>query len=102
MSITRHAFTAAPMVMNLAKFNSLSAEQQQLLMRAAAEGAKVERKMNHDEEATSLEAIRKAGVQVVENVDTAPFRALAYDKVRATYTGKFGDLIINKIDAAAK
>ena len=102
MSITRHAFTAAPMVMNLAKFNSLSAEQQQLLMRAAAEGAKVERKMNHDEETTSLEAIRKAGVQVVENVDTAPFRALAYDKVRATYAGKFGDQIINKIDAAAK
>lgn len=102
LSLTRHAFTAAPMTMNLAKFNGLSKAHQDLLMRAAAEGAKVERKMNHDEEAASLEAIRKAGVQVVENVDTGPFRAAAYDKVRAMYTSRFGSDLVDRIDAMAK
>jgi len=46
MSVTRHAFTAAPMVMNLAKFKALTPQQQAMFMKAAKEGAIAERQNN--------------------------------------------------------
>jgi tripartite ATP-independent transporter DctP family solute receptor len=100
MSVTRHAFTAAPLIMNLAKFNSLSPQHQALFLKAAHEGAVAERKNNQDLEAESLAQIKKAGVEVIENVDTEPFRAMAYQPVRKLYTDKFGPELLNKIDAA--
>ena len=99
MSITRHAFTAAPMVMNLAKFKALTPQQQAMFMKAAKEGAIAERQNNTNLEAESLAAIRKAGVEVIENVNTEPFRAAAYEPVRKLYTDKFGGDILAKIDA---
>jgi tripartite ATP-independent transporter DctP family solute receptor len=82
MSVTRHAFTAAPVVMNSAK-----------------EGAIAERQNNASLEAESLAAIRKAGVEVIENVNTEPFRAAAYEPVRKMYADKFGGDLLAKIDA---
>ena len=67
---------------------------------AAHEGAVAERKNNQDLEAESLAQIKKAGVEVIENVDTEPFRAMAYQPVRKLYTDKFGPELLNKIDAA--
>jgi TRAP-type C4-dicarboxylate transport system substrate-binding protein len=46
-----------------------------------------------------LAAIRKAGVEVIENVNTEPFRAAAYEPVRKMYVDKFGGDILAKIDA---
>lgn len=99
MSVTRHAFTAAPMVMNLAKFNALSPAHQALLLKAAKEGSMAERKVNEGLEAESLALIRKAGVEVIENVDTQPFRAVAYEPIRKMYADKHGGDILAKIDA---
>ncbi|NBQ06866.1 MAG: TRAP transporter substrate-binding protein, partial [Betaproteobacteria bacterium] len=99
MSVTRHAFTAAPMVMNLAKFKALTPQQQAMFMKAAKEGAMAERQNNASLEAESLAAIRKAGVEVIENVNTEPFRAAAYEPVRKMYVDKFGGDILAKIDA---
>ncbi len=99
MSITRHAFTAAPLVMNLAKFKALSPQHQALMIKAAKEAGMVERKTNHDLEAESLALIKKAGVEVIENIDTEPFRAAAYERVRKMYTDKFGGEVLGKIDA---
>ena len=47
----------------------------------------------------SLAAIRKAGVEVIENVNTEPFRTSAYEPVRKIYVDKFGSDVLNKIDA---
>lgn len=99
MSITRHAFTAAPLVMNLAKFKALTPQQQAMFMKAAKEGALAERQNNVSLEAESLAAIRKAGVEVIENVNTEPFRTSAYEPVRKIYVDKFGSDVLNKIDA---
>ena len=99
LSVTRHAFTAAPLVMNLAKFKALSPQHQALVMKAAKDAALVERKTNDDLEADSLALIRKAGVEVIEKIDTEPFRAAAYERVRKMYTDKFGADVLNKIDA---
>ena len=99
MSVTRHAFTAAPLVMNLAKFKALTPQQQAMFMKAAKEGALAERQNNVSLEAESLAAIRKAGVEVIENVNTEPFRTSAYEPVRKIYVDKFGSDVLNKIDA---
>jgi len=99
MSVTRHAFTAAPMVMNLAKFKALTPQQQAMFMKASKEGSMAERQNNTSLEAESLVAIRKAGVEVIENVNIEPFRAAAYEPVRKIYTDKFGGDILAKIDA---
>ena len=70
-----------------------------MFMKAAKEGAIAERQNNTNLEAESLAAIRKAGVEVIENVNTEPFRAAAYEPVRKLYTDKFGGDILAKIDA---
>jgi tripartite ATP-independent transporter DctP family solute receptor len=99
MSITRHAFTAAPIVMNLTKFKALSPQHQALFMKAAKEGGLAERQNNASLEAESLATIRKAGVEVIENINAEPFRATAYEPVRKIYTDKFGSDVLSKIDA---
>lgn len=99
LSMTRHAYTAAPLVMNLAKFKALSSQHQALMLKAAKEAGLLERKTNADIEAESLAQIRKAGVEVVENIDTEPFRGAAYERVRKMYTDKFGAEVLGKIDA---
>jgi TRAP-type transport system periplasmic protein len=99
LSMTRHAYTAAPLVMNLAKFKALSPQHQALMLKAARDAGLAERKVNAELEADSLAQIRKAGVEVIENIDTEPFRASAYDKVRKMYTDKFGADVLSKIDA---
>ena len=54
--------------------------------------------MNGDLENESMAAIKKAGVEVIENVDTEPFRDMAYEVVRKIYSDKFGTETLNKID----
>lgn len=99
MSITRHAFTAAPIVMNFNKFKTLSPQHQALFIKAANEGGLAERQNNASLEKESLATIRKAGVEVIENINTEPFRAAAYEPVRKIYADKFGSDILSKIDA---
>ena len=99
LSITRHAYTAAPLVMNLAKFKALSPAHQALMLKAAVGAGLVERQFNASIEAESLALIKKAGVEVVDNINIEPFRAQAYDRVRKMYTDKFGGDVLSKIDA---
>ena len=70
-----------------------------MFIKAAKEGSIAERQNNTSLEVESLAAIRKAGVEVIENVNIEPFRAAAYESVRKLYTDKFGGDILAKIDA---
>lgn len=101
LSITEHAYTASPLVMNQAKFNSLPEDQQEALRVAAKISAAYERELNRVLETSSLEAMKAAGVEVVEDPDVAAFRDLVADKTRAMYVEKFGDELLVKIDALA-
>ncbi len=99
LSLTAHAYTAAPLVINLKKFNSLPAEYQDLLVSAAHEGAMYERKLNRDLAEESLAKIKESGVQVVENPDVDAFRKIVEVPTRKLYTDKFGTELLDKIDA---
>jgi len=99
LSLTKHAYTTSPLVMNLAKFNSLSAEHQELLLRAAHEAAELERRMNAELADESLEKMQAEGVQVVMEPDVDAFRALVADETRKMYADEHGTTLLEKIDA---
>lgn len=101
MSITEHAYTAAPLVMNAAKFNGLPEDQKEALRVAAKLSAAYERELNRVQENSSLEAMTAAGMEIVTDPDVDAFRAVVADKTRAMYAEKFGDALLTKIDALA-
>ena len=102
LSITEHAYTAAPLVMNAAKFQSLPQDQQEALKVAAKIAAAYERELNRVLEQSSLDAMKAAGVAVVLDPNVDAFRELVAEKTRAMYTEKFGDELLQKIDALAQ
>jgi tripartite ATP-independent transporter DctP family solute receptor len=97
MSLTGHAYTASIMCMNLAKFNALPPEQQKALLEAAHEAGLYQRELNAQQDGENLAKIKAAGVEVIENVDTGPFRTLAYEPVSKTYTDQFGRDMLDRI-----
>ena len=102
LSMTRHAYTVSITVMNQQKFRSLSEAHQKIVLDAAEEAAQFQRELNRKADTEALEAIRKAGVEVVENVDTQPFQAMVLDPVKASYIKDHGSEIIDQIIAAGR
>lgn len=102
MSITRHAYTASPVAMNLNKFKSLPADQQNALIEAAIETAKFGRKLNQELDIGAIGKLREAGMQVEENPNSAAFRDLVAAETRKVYVEAHGGDILDKIVAAGK
>lgn len=82
LSLTRHGYTAAPLVMNLAKFSGLPGEQRMVILEAALEAALHERELNDQLEQKALLALRAPGVEIVADPDVAAFRAAVAARVR--------------------
>ncbi|SUT94922.1 TRAP transporter substrate-binding protein [Actinobacillus lignieresii] len=101
-SPTNHGYTPLIVVMNKAKFDALSAEQQKALSEAALEAGKYQRQLNLDNEQGIIEKMKKAGVEFVETLDTAPFKAAVEGETRKAFIEKNGDSLIKQIDALAK
>ncbi|MCZ8374080.1 MAG: TRAP transporter substrate-binding protein [Beijerinckiaceae bacterium] len=97
LSLTRHAFTSAPLVMNKGKFDALAPDLQKVLTETAIEMAAAQRKMNEDAEGSSLEALKKAGMQAVENPDRDSFSKIVTEDVRKEFVGKFGSDVLDAI-----
>ena len=99
LSLTNHAYSALIVVMNKAKFDALPSAQQKALVDSAREAGQYQRKLNLEKTNTIIEAVRKAGVQVVDSVDPAPF-VEATKPVRQSFITKFGaEATIKAIDA---
>ncbi|MFZ7235122.1 TRAP transporter substrate-binding protein [Avibacterium avium] len=96
LSMTHHAYTAAPMSMNLARFNSLDPEDQEILLKAAQEGAELEKKLNIEENKIYLAKLQQQGMEVELSPDTSSFQEgarIAWND----YIKKYGDNKIKKI-----
>jgi len=89
LSLTNHAYSALILVMNKAKFDALTPAQQKAVIEAAHEAGKYQRKLNNDNTNKIVADVKKAGVQVVENVDLKPF-AESTKGVRQMFIAKFG------------
>lgn len=74
LSLTNHGYTPLIVVMNKAKFDALSPALQTALVRAAQEAGAYQRQLNLRNEKSIIEKMQKAGVEIIERVDTGPFR----------------------------
>ena len=99
LSLTNHAYSALILVMNKAKFDALPPAQQKALVEAAREAGQLQRKLNNDNMAKIVADVKKAGMQVIETVDPAPFLEVTKPG-RQTFVAKFGgENYIKEIDA---
>jgi TRAP-type transport system periplasmic protein len=99
LSLTRHAYSALALVMNDAKFNALTAEEQAVVTAVAAEAVAMQRKLVLEKEAGMIEELKAAGMEVNDDVDAAAFQA-AVKPVWDGFTATNGDAVVNAILAA--
>ena len=100
MTLTRHAYTAMPVVMNKKKFDSLTPEQQKALIQAAQAAGKYQRDLIKKNEADDLKFLQANGMQVLDAVDTEPFRKIVAEPIKQQFVEKFGSQLIGAIQKA--
>lgn len=101
LSLTRHAFTTGPLVMNKAKFDAFPADLREVFVKTAVEIAGTQRQMNEDTEGSSLAALKSAGMQAVETPDRESFAKIVTAEVEKDFVGKFGSETLDAIKKAA-
>jgi len=74
MTLTRHVYSPHINVASLNWFNRLPAADQSLIIDAAREAAKYQRKDNREKNADRLALLREKGMKVVDNPDIDAFR----------------------------
>ena len=102
LSLTNHGYTPLIVVMNKAKFDGLSPELQQAILEAAKEAGAYQRQLNEQNEQDLIAKMQKNGIEVIEQIDTKPFKDVIETEVRKTFIEQNGDELIQKIDALAK
>ena len=78
LSVTHHAYTPLFLAMNLKKFQSLTPEQQQIVLEGALEGARFQRKMVRDNEEEYIKKIGESGLEVIykKDLDMKPWEEM--------------------------
>lgn len=99
LSLTQHAYSALALVMNDAKFNSLTADEQKVITEVAAEAVAMQRKLAQEKEAGMIEELKAAGMEVNTDVDAAAFQAMV-KPVWDTFIAENGDAVVTAIQAA--
>lgn len=99
LSLTEHSYSMLVMVMNLKKFNSLTAEQQKVIQEVGAEATAFQRNLSIEKEASILSDLEKRGMTINKDVDKAAFQK-AVRSTWDTYINKYGDAMVLKIQAA--
>lgn len=99
LSLTQHAYSALALVMNDARFNALTAEEQKVIAEVAAEAIAMQRKAVQEKETSMIEELKAAGMEVNTDVDAAAFQA-AVKPVWDSFIAENGDAVVNAIMAA--
>ncbi|HSV53411.1 MAG TPA: TRAP transporter substrate-binding protein [Burkholderiaceae bacterium] len=99
LTLTRHAFTAMPVVFSKQKFDALKPELQKALLDSASDAKLFQRSSNQKNEAGIIADLRKRGMSVIESYDPAPFKAIVGDAVRKAYVSKNGPDLLAAVDA---
>lgn len=99
LTMTRHAFTAMPVVFSKQKFDALKPELQKALIDSANDAKLFQRSSNQKNEAGIIADLRKRGMSVIESYDPAPFKAIVGDAVRKAYVAKNGPELLAAVDA---
>ena len=70
-------------------------------MSAAREAGAYQRKLNEENEQKIIKKLRDNGVEVIEEINTAPFKQAIEKDVRKSFIEKNGNKLVKQIDAAA-
>lgn len=97
MSLTRHAYTAMPVVMNKKKFDGLKPEQQKALIDAALVAGTYQRDLIKKNKAADIAFLRAQGMQVEEHINLEPFRKLVAEPIKQMFVEKYGPQLIDAI-----
>jgi len=100
MSLTRHAYTAMPVVMNKAKFAGLPAAQQQALVDAAVAAGSYQRDLIRKSEAGDIAFLRANGMQVDDNINPEPFRKVVAEPIKQLFAEKYGMQLVDAVTQA--
>ena len=102
MSLTGHAYTASIIAMSQTKWNGLTAPQQKVMMDAAKEAQIYQRELNRKATVESMDLMRKAGLGIVEDIDTSAFQSIVTEQVKANYVKDHGSTIVDAILKASQ
>lgn len=98
LSLTNHSYAALVLAMNEKKFNGLPEDQQAIIMKAAKAAIDYERQLSKDSDESMIADLEKEGMTVNRDVDRQAFQD-AVKPVWKTFTDKYGDDLVNKIQA---
>lgn len=94
LSLTRHIYAAAPLIMSLKRWQEMPKEDQELVLKTAVEVAAYERSLGRDSEAKMVQELEQRGMQVIKEVDTA-----AWQKAMQPVYDEYGKQFKETIDA---
>jgi tripartite ATP-independent transporter DctP family solute receptor len=104
ISMTAHKYESTPFLVSKIIFDTLPAEDQQVLRDAAKEAGELNRKMVRDQSTELRKTLEDAGIEF-NDVDPAPFVAATqpvYEKWRAQYPELVDELVAAAKQAAAQ
>ena len=98
LTVSNHVYSPLIVAMNKAKFDSLPANYQKILLDAANEAAKYQRDLNAQNAGKVIAELKKSGMQVVENVDMAPFQKIVSAEIAKSFGEKNGTALLKAIE----
>ncbi|KQP13242.1 TRAP transporter substrate-binding protein [Pseudorhodoferax sp. Leaf267] len=98
LTVSNHIYSPLILVMNKAKYDSLPPEYQTVVVEAAREAARYQRELNASNAGKWVAELKKAGMQVVEQVDMAPFQKIVSEPMAKTFGEKLGPDLLKSIE----
>ncbi len=99
LTVSNHVYSPLIVAMNRAKFESLPANYQKIIVDAAREAAAFQRNLNAQNASKVIADLKKSGMQVIENVDMAPFQKIVSAEIAKTFAEKNGPSLLKAIEA---
>ena len=99
LTMSRHAYTALPVVMAKRKFDALTPDLQKVLADSAQAAGRFQRDLNAKDEARIIAELKTKGMTVQENFEAEPFRRIVVAETRKSFVEKNGDGLLAAIDA---
>jgi TRAP-type C4-dicarboxylate transport system substrate-binding protein len=98
LTVSNHVYSPLIVAMNKGKFDSLPANYQAIVVEAAREAAKYQRDLNAQNAGKVVADLKKSGMQVIENVDMAPFQKIVSAEIAKTFGEKNGAALLQAIE----
>lgn len=98
MTLTGHLFSPALIMFSKSVWETLPVEYQEIIQKEAKAAGEYERELSIKADEESLKVVKENGIEVIENVDVAPFREAiqsVYEKYESQYGKEKIEAILN-------